>query len=87
MPKNVTGVKTDKAGTLRASAHPADPTAKRVGLDPEAVARLAYSYWEARGRTGGSPEEDWFRAEKDLRTVMQDESAEASRMASSAASA
>jgi hypothetical protein len=31
----------------------------------EEVARLAYSYWEARGRQGGSAEEDWYRAEKE----------------------
>lgn len=31
------------------------------------VARLAYSYWEARGYQGGSPEEDWLRAEQELR--------------------
>jgi Protein of unknown function (DUF2934) len=33
----------------------------------EAIARLAYSYWEARGGEGGSPEEDWLRAEQELR--------------------
>jgi len=32
----------------------------------EAVARLAYAYWEARGYQGGSPEEDWNRAEREL---------------------
>ncbi|MCC6862227.1 MAG: DUF2934 domain-containing protein [Bryobacterales bacterium] len=32
-----------------------------------AIARLAYSYWEARGYQGGSPEEDWFRAEQEYR--------------------
>jgi hypothetical protein len=32
----------------------------------EAVARLAYSYWEARGYQGGSPDEDWNRAEREL---------------------
>lgn len=32
----------------------------------EEIARLAYSYWLARGRQGGSPEEDWLRAEKEL---------------------
>jgi hypothetical protein len=31
------------------------------------VAALAYSFWEARGRQGGSPEEDWVRAEQQLR--------------------
>jgi Protein of unknown function (DUF2934) len=34
--------------------------------DPEAVARLAYSYWLERGGAGGSSEEDWLRAEREL---------------------
>jgi hypothetical protein len=33
----------------------------------EKIARLAYSYWEARGHQGGSAADDWFRAEKELR--------------------
>jgi hypothetical protein len=32
----------------------------------EAIANLAYSYWEARGRQGGSAEEDWLRAEEKI---------------------
>jgi hypothetical protein len=32
----------------------------------EKVALLAYSYWEERGMQGGSPEEDWFRAEREV---------------------
>ena len=32
----------------------------------EKVALLAYSYWEKRGRQGGSPEEDWYRAEREV---------------------
>jgi hypothetical protein len=32
----------------------------------EEVAELAYSYWEARNFQGGSPEEDWLRAEQEL---------------------
>jgi hypothetical protein len=32
----------------------------------EEIARLAYSYWEARGYRGGSPPEDWSRAERVL---------------------
>jgi len=31
------------------------------------IAQLAYSYWEARGYQGGSSEEDWLRAEQELR--------------------
>ena len=49
-------------GTRRAEQGPA-----HGNLDPEEVARLAYSYWEARGGNGGSPEEDWFQAEDELR--------------------
>ncbi len=30
------------------------------------IARLAYSYWEARGGSGGSALEDWLRAEREL---------------------
>lgn len=37
-------------------------------VDQEAIARLAYSYWEARGGQGGTPGEDWFRAEAELRS-------------------
>jgi len=36
-------------------------------IEHEEVALLAYSYWEARGCPYGSPQEDWFRAERDLR--------------------
>ena len=32
----------------------------------EAIAALAYSYWEARGGQGGSSEQDWLRAEQEL---------------------
>src|SRR5438876_292012 len=38
-----------------------------AGIDRDAIARLAYSYWAARGYTGGSAEEDWLRAEQELR--------------------
>jgi hypothetical protein len=38
------------------------------GLKGEEIARLAYSYWEARGCEEGAAEEDWVRAERDLRT-------------------
>jgi hypothetical protein len=31
------------------------------------IARLAYAYWQGRGCPDGSPEEDWFRAEEELR--------------------
>ena len=34
------------------------------------IATLAFSYWEARGYQGGSPEDDWFRAENELRSLV-----------------
>ena len=39
--------------------------ARQPGHDE--IARLAYSYWEARGRQGGEAWEDWLRAERELR--------------------
>lgn len=38
-----------------------------AAVDPNEIARLAHALWEARGGQGGSPEEDWFRAEQKLR--------------------
>jgi hypothetical protein len=32
----------------------------------ERIALLAYSYWERRGCQGGSPEEDWYCAEREI---------------------
>jgi hypothetical protein len=31
------------------------------------IEKLAYQFWEERGRLLGSSEEDWFRAERELR--------------------
>jgi hypothetical protein len=36
-------------------------------LNQEAIADLAYFYWEERGGPSDSPDEDWFRAEAELR--------------------
>jgi len=49
------------------SAAPAAAAAAPAESFHDAVARLAYSYWEARGYQGGSPEADWLRAEQELR--------------------
>jgi hypothetical protein len=40
-------------------------------LSREDIARLAYSYAEARGFADGSPEEDWLRAERELFVAAQ----------------
>ncbi|HUI53702.1 MAG TPA: DUF2934 domain-containing protein [Bryobacteraceae bacterium] len=44
---------------IRPSVTPARPTHEDIAL-------LAHSYWEARGCEGGSAEEDWLRAEREL---------------------
>ncbi len=48
------------------SANAARHTASQPATERAAVARLAYSYWEARGFVGGSAEEDWLRAEREI---------------------
>lgn len=45
------------------------PEVVSVEISNEAVAQLAYSYWVERGYQGGSPEEDWLRAEQALRAA------------------
>ena len=40
------------------------------GALQEAIATLAYSYWESRGYQGGSAEDDWLRAEAEVRHQM-----------------
>jgi hypothetical protein len=41
-------------------------TVSAAGPSYGEIAKLAYSFWEARGYQGGSPEEDWLRAEQQL---------------------
>jgi hypothetical protein len=36
-------------------------------LPRQEIARLAYSFWENRQADEGSPEDDWLRAENELR--------------------
>lgn len=38
----------------------------------EVTAKLAYELWERRGRPLGSPEVDWFAAEKALASAQRD---------------
>jgi hypothetical protein len=50
------------------AAQPASVAQPSVVAQPaetprEAIAKIAYGYWEARGYTGGSADEDWVRAE------------------------
>ena len=58
-------------GTIKATDAKSVLTVTSPGFTPttpshEEIAALAYSFWEARGRQGGSPEADWLRAEREL---------------------
>ena len=55
---------TPKTSQVVAEAVAADET-PRVPTHAE-IAALAYSYWEARGFQGGSSQDDWFHAERQL---------------------
>ncbi len=56
---------TERAESATASSSAAAVPASNPTFDE--VAQLAYSYWEVRGYQGGSSEEDWLRAEQELR--------------------
>jgi hypothetical protein len=49
------------------------PAAKKQQTRPaptrEEIARLAEKYWAERGWPEGSPEQDWLRAEQELKTA------------------
>lgn len=50
---------------LRDKQRPIELTTDFLGEDRhEFVAKLAYKLWEERGRPFGSPEVDWFAAER-----------------------
>jgi len=55
----------DEPGEVPAEALQADDELSAPTDDQ--IAELAYSYWEARGGHRGSPWEDWFRAERELK--------------------
>jgi Protein of unknown function (DUF2934) len=39
---------------------------QHITIDEIRISKLAYTYWQARGRPWGSPEIDWLAAEKTL---------------------
>ena len=64
MARKRTGKKTEvKAPT---------PDSKGPVSSQERIALLAYTYWEQRGCCGGSPEEDWLRAEREILEQLAD---------------
>lgn len=67
--KASTAKKTTKAAPKK-NVVPSNLTqmkAPEVKASPEEVARLAHQFWAERGHQHGNHEEDWFRAEQELR--------------------
>jgi hypothetical protein len=45
--------------------------AAEMDSNREQLSRLAYTLWQARGCPDGSPDEDWLKAEQELRNSLQ----------------
>jgi hypothetical protein len=64
---------TKSAETPNGTAKRRKPAAKKQTTVPvpsrEEIARLAEKFWAERGWPEGSPEQDWLRAERELKTA------------------
>jgi Protein of unknown function (DUF2934) len=54
--------------SAKASVNPASHSTNGNSISHDQVAMLANRFWNERGRTHGHHEEDWFRAEQELRS-------------------
>jgi hypothetical protein len=64
--KPVSTTRTKRATPIATTPAPVTQPMQQPAPSREDVALQAYLYWEARGFRGGSPEEDWLRAEQEL---------------------
>lgn len=67
--QSVKPVKTPRIQTAKHSKATviAESPAAQPELTHEAIANVAYGYWESRGYQGGDALDDWFRAEAELK--------------------
>lgn len=67
--KSTTATKPRKAPAKKATAGNVESISRSNGSGPshEQIADLARKYWAERGYKDGHHEEDWFRAEQELR--------------------
>jgi hypothetical protein len=56
---------TKRIGKKRKTAE-TKPNPEESVSNREKIALLAYKYWEERGHPGGSDQEDWYRAEREI---------------------
>ena len=67
--KPTTAAKPRKAPAKKANANNVESITRSNGTSPshDQIANLARKYWAERGYKDGHHEEDWFRAEQELR--------------------
>jgi hypothetical protein len=61
--------------TTADSAPHKSPVGMASNISDEEIRRRAYELYESRGGNGGSPEDDWYRAEQELRSRKSSKSA------------
>jgi hypothetical protein len=71
--RKATPSKTAVAQQAAATAEPSlakthSPVMPKRDITHEEIAQLAYSYWVAREYANGSSEQDWLRAERELKS-------------------
>jgi len=69
-PKHIAKPRATSSRKLPVDTAAVEPTEAFLainGPDKEGVAHLAYTYWLERGGQGGSTEDDWYRAEQELK--------------------
>jgi Protein of unknown function (DUF2934) len=59
----------DQAEPVGAPAELTSKSSSPAQLNEQDVANLAYQRWVERGCPQGSPEEDWFVAERELQSI------------------
>ncbi len=64
-PRTKAAPSPQRAGARKEGAREEPPAGPPAALH-EQIAQLAYSYWEARGYQQGDPQEDWYRAEREI---------------------
>jgi DUF2934 family protein len=62
-----TAMKTNQLVDNTATAKTTMIEADQFSPTADAIAVLAYRYWTERDRSNGSPEEDWLRAENEIK--------------------
>ena len=69
MPIKSSGAATGTVQRRKPAASKTTTPVSSPAPTPDQIARLAEKYWAERGWPEGSPEQDWLRAEQELRSA------------------